>query len=128
MNTVNYQICSRCIMDTSDKEIYFDEKGVCNHCYQHERLDKLLVPKGADASKQLSELIERIKKKGQGKKYDCIIGLSGGVDSTYVALLVKKLGLRPLAVHLDNGWNSELAVKNVENIVTKLGIDLFIIK
>ncbi len=127
MNTVNYQICSRCIMDTSDKEIYFDEKGVCNHCYQHERLDKLLVPKGADASKQLSELIERIKKKGQGKKYDCIIGLSGGVDSTYVALLVKKLGLRPLAVHLDNGWNSELAVKNVENIVTKLGIDLFTI-
>jgi len=69
--------------------------------------------------------VARIKADGRGKKYDCLIGISGGVDSTYVAYLVKQLGLRPLAVHLDNGWNSELAVKNVENIVTRLGYDLY---
>ena len=70
-------------------------------------------------------MADLIKKKGAGKKYDCLIGLSGGVDSTYVAYLVKKLGLRPLAVHLDNGWNSELGVKNIENIIRKLNIDLY---
>ncbi len=122
-----YRICSRCIMDTTDPDIFFDENGVCNHCNQHDRVYAELVPNGPDAEKQLSKLVTRIKEKGKGKKYDCIIGLSGGVDSTYVAFLVKKLGLRPLAVHLDNGWNSELAVKNVENIVTKLGIDLYTI-
>jgi len=114
-------------MDTTDADIFFDEEGVCNHCHQHDRAYADLVPKGLEAEKQLSTLINRIKEKGKGKKYDCIIGLSGGVDSTYVALLVKKLGLRPLAVHLDNGWDSELAVKNVENIVTKLNIDLYTI-
>ncbi len=122
-----YRICSRCIMDTTDPDIFFDEEGVCNHCHQHDKVFAALVPKGLDAEKQLAALVNRIKEKGKGKKYDCIIGLSGGVDSTYVALLVKKLGLRPLAVHLDNGWNSELAVMNVENIVTKLNIDLYTI-
>jgi len=127
INDKDYRICSRCIMDTTDADIFFDEEGVCNHCHQHDRAYADLVPKGLEAEKQLSTLINRIKEKGKGKKYDCIIGLSGGVDSTYVALLVKKLGLRPLAVHLDNGWDSELAVKNVENIVTKLNIDLYTI-
>jgi len=85
-----------------------------------------LLPKGHDANEQLENLIAKIKVDGQGKDYDCIIGLSGGVDSTYVAYLVKKVyGLRPLAVHLDNGWNSEISVKNIENIVKKLDIDLF---
>ncbi len=127
VNDQTYRICARCIMDTTDPDIFFDENGICNHCNQHDQVYAELVPNGPDAENQLSKLVSKIKEKGNGRKYDCIIGLSGGVDSTYVAFLVKKLGLRPLAVHLDNGWNSELAVKNVENIVTKLGIDLYTI-
>lgn len=122
-----YQICTRCVMDTTDPDISFDEKGECNHCKQHDIFVKNHVPFGIDAEIQKTNLVNRIKLKGKGKKYDCIIGLSGGVDSTYVALLIKRLGLRPLAVHLDNGWNSELAVKNVENVVNKLGFDLYTI-
>jgi len=114
-------------MDITDPDIYFDEKGVCNHCHHHDKAEATMVFKGEAGKEKLDQIIERIKKDGEGKEYDCIIGLSGGVDSTYVALLVKEHGLRPLAVHLDNGWNSELAVKNVENIVTKLNLDLFTI-
>lgn len=106
---------------------FFDENGVCNHCHQHDTVYAQLVPSVENAKVELERVVNKIKVNGKGKKYDCIIGLSGGVDSTYVALLVKNLGLRPLAVHLDNGWDSELAVKNVENIVTKLGIDLYTI-
>src|SRR6202012_1137028 len=80
---------------------------------------------GAEREKKLAGLVQKIKSDGKGKAYDCLIGISGGVDSTYVAWLVKQQGLRPLAVHLDNGWDSELAVKNVENIITKLGFDLY---
>lgn len=80
---------------------------------------------GKEGEKKLNEFVNRIKENGKNKPYDCLIGLSGGVDSTYVAWLVKKHGLRPLAVHLDNGWNSELAVKNIENIISKLEIDLY---
>lgn len=120
-----YQICSKCVMDTSDSLIFFDIDGVCNHCHLYDK-KMALLPKGHDANEQLENLIAKIKVDGQGKDYDCIIGLSGGVDSTYVAYLVKKVyGLRPLAVHLDNGWNSEISVKNIENIVKKLDIDLF---
>lgn len=114
-------------MDTSDPDISFDANGVCNHCHYHDRLYNELVPDRENAKRLLNELVKKIKEKGKNKKYDCIIGLSGGVDSTYVAYLTKELGLRPLAVHLDNGWNSELAIKNVENIVKKLQIDLYTI-
>lgn len=109
----------------SDPDISFDEKGICNYYYEYLRAEKDFVFNGKEAEKKLQQLVNNIKTAGRGKPYDCLIGLSGGVDSTYVAYLVKKLGLRPLAVHLDNGWNSELAVMNVENIITKLGIDLF---
>jgi len=120
-----YQICSKCVMDTSDSLITFDIDGVCNHCHLYDK-KMALLPKGHDANEQLENLIAKIKVDGQGKDYDCIIGVSGGVDSTYVAYLVKNVyGLRPLAVHLDNGWNSEISVKNIENIVKKLDIDLF---
>jgi N-acetyl sugar amidotransferase len=120
-----YQICSKCVMDTSDSLIFFDIDGVCNHCHLYDK-KMALLPKGHDANEQLENLIAKIKVDGQGKDYDCIIGVSGGVDSTYVAYLVKNVyGLRPLAVHLDNGWNSEISVKNIENIVKKLDIDLF---
>ena len=120
-----HQICSNCVMDTSDTSITFDEQGICNHCHRYaDQMAKL--PQAEDAQVELQALIAKIKAAGEGKTYDCIIGLSGGVDSTYVAYLAKKvLGLRPLAVHLDNGWNSELSVMNIENIVKKLDIDLY---
>jgi len=113
-------------MDTiGDPDIMFDENGVCN--YYHEFLEKLKirVPNVDTAKILLNDVVEKIKKAGKGRDYDCIIGVSGGVDSTYTAWLVKMLGLRPLAVHLDNGWDSELAIKNVENILKKLDIDLY---
>lgn len=121
-----YKICTRCIMDTTDPDIVFDEAGVCNHCKRAERLiqERTVVDLGVRANK-LNELIAKIKADGKGKQYDCIIGVSGGVDSTYVAYEVKRLGLRPLAIHLDNGWNSELAVSNIEKTLNTLGIDLY---
>lgn len=122
-----YKICKRCVMDTTDPLIEFDENGVCNHCQQAEKALKNEPYSLAfeEKEKRFKKLAEEIKEKGKGKQYDCIIGISGGVDSTYVAYLVKKYGLRPLAVHLDNGWNSELAVMNIENALNKLGIDLY---
>jgi N-acetyl sugar amidotransferase len=122
--TTGYRICTRCIMDTSDPEIVFDAEGVCNHCHDYARRVSEEVFKGAAGKQRLAKAVAQIKREGEGKKYDCILGLSGGVDSTYVAYVTKQLGLRPLAVHLDNGWNSEISVRNIENIVTILGIDL----
>jgi N-acetyl sugar amidotransferase len=120
----SYQVCTRCIMDSSDPEIVFDDDGVCNHCQDYERRVAAEVFSGASGRQQLAKVVAQIKREGVGRPYDCILGLSGGVDSTYVAYVTKKLGLRPLAVHLDNGWNSEISVRNIENIVTKLEIDL----
>jgi N-acetyl sugar amidotransferase len=122
-----YQICTRCVMDTTDPDITFNEKGHCNHCTDAiKRLNDIYFIDEKVKENRLKNIVEKIKKDGNGKKYDCIIGLSGGVDSSYLAyVVVKKLNLRPLAVHLDNGWNTELAVKNINNIVTKLGIDLY---
>jgi len=124
---VQYQICRRCVMDTSDPFIEFDEAGNCNHCKRAMQLAKR-YPRSLsfeDRKKALDSLLAEVKRNGRRKRYDCIIGLSGGVDSSYVACRVKDEGLRPLAVHLDNGWNSELAVKNIENICSKLNIDLY---
>lgn len=127
MNPENYAICVRCVMDTSDPDITFDEQGVCSHCRDYDRMVRQTVERAARGERQaeLDAVVERIKQAGRGHEYDCIMGLSGGVDSSYVAYTAKKLGLRPLAVHFDSGWNSELAVNNIENIVTKLGIDLY---
>lgn len=123
--TMTHRICTNCVMDTTDVDIVFDENGVCHHCHRY-FMTMNSKPKGQAAMEALHVLVEKIKADGRGKPYDCIIGLSGGVDSTYLAYLVKKeLGLRPLAVHLDNGWNSELSVQNIENIVRRLDIDLF---
>jgi N-acetyl sugar amidotransferase len=122
---VSLQVCQNCIMDTTDPDIVFDESGVCNHCHRYSVVsEKRLIPV-AERDVRLRALVSEIKAAGEGKAYDCIIGVSGGVDSTYVAYLVKKLGLRPLAVHLDNGWNSELAVSNIEKTLNTLGIDLY---
>lgn len=126
-NNRPYQICTRCIFSTDDDAfISFDEHGVCNHCHLFdEEFAKRILPE-EERRKKLNELITEIKQAGKGKKYDCIIGVSGGVDSTYVAYLVKEVfSLRPLAVHLDNGWNSELSVSNISSIIKTLDIDLF---
>jgi N-acetyl sugar amidotransferase len=124
-NDPKYRQCSLTVMDNiADPDISFDSNGVCNYYHEYMKAAQSL-PHGEAAEKQLATLADKIKKEGRDKRYDCLIGLSGGVDSTYVAYLVKQLGLRPLAVHLDNGWDSELAVKNVENIITKLGFDLY---
>lgn len=121
-----YKICSRCIMDTTDPDIQFDENGFCNHCRTYGQVAKeTSIAYSEGGEKIINDLVREIKNKGKDKKYDCIIGVSGGVDSTYVAYKVKALGLRPLAVHLDNGWNSELAVKNIENTLKILNIDLY---
>ena len=120
-----YRICQRCIMDTSDPEITFDERGYCNHCNGFfENAPKVWFP-NEEGTKKLQAIVAEMKRYGQGKDYDCILGLSGGVDSSFLAYKAKQLGLRPLAVHVDAGWNSELAVQNIENIVKKLDIDLF---
>ena len=118
--------CTQCILDTEDDpSLNFDESGVCSYCLQYRLLEDEHVKNGVEAEAFISSTVERIKREGEGKKYDCILGLSGGVDSSYLALKAKQLGLRPLAVHFDNGWNSELAVKNIEQIINKLNIDLF---
>lgn len=125
-NEKEYRQCALSVMDTiADPDITFDEKGICNYYYEYRNAEKASVLLGAEGQKRLDEIARVIKRAGEGKPYDCIMGLSGGVDSTYIAWLAKQLGLRPLAVHFDNGWNSELAVQNIENIVTKLGIDLY---
>ena len=120
-----YRQCSISVMDNiADPDISFDEKGISNYYYEFKKAYAEHVRTGQQGADIFAEIVEKIKQEGQNKPYDCIMGLSGGVDSTYVAYLAKQHGLRPLAVHFDNGWNSELAVKNIENIVQKLGIDL----
>ncbi len=126
-----YRICLHCIMDTSDPEIDFDEDGNCSHCKpyrnksarQSQSIANRLKKNTKDA--ELSSILKKIKSAGLNKTYDCIIGVSGGVDSSYVAWLVKERGLRPLAIHLDNGWNSELAVQNIHRLLEKLKIELY---
>lgn len=120
----DYKICSSCVMDTSDPEITFNSENICNHCsayktYEAERL------KGESTEKAISKMVDKIKKNSKGNSYNCIMGLSGGVDSSYLAwYAVKRLGLKPLVVHVDSGWNSELAVNNIESIINILGLDL----
>nr|WP_250886183.1 N-acetyl sugar amidotransferase [Pseudomonas brassicacearum] len=119
-----YKICSRCVMDETDANIRFDEQGVCNHCHKFDEVQSLQLFTGVDGETRLQNIIDKIKKEGAGKEYDCIIGLSGGVDSSYLAVKIKDFGLRPLVVHVDAGWNSELAVSNIEKIIKYCGYDL----
>lgn len=118
----NYRQCTRCFMDTTAEGIEFDENGVCNYCREFEEVLKR-PRKRFDLS--LDEFVNKIKEDGKGKRYDCIVGISGGVDSSYALVKAKELGLRPLAVHMDNGWDSELAANNIKNLVDKLGVDLY---
>ena len=126
MNKREYQICTNCVMDTTDLEITFNKEGVCNHCIKFEKeLKPRWFPNEIGKTK-LDNIIRQIKKDAEGKEYDCVIGLSGGVDSSYLAYVLRTQypELRILAIHIDGGWNSELAVHNIENIVKILDIDL----
>lgn len=125
MDKSTLKVCTRCVMDTTDCEIVFDEYGVCNHCHEYDKTKRNLIFDSNERQKSLDKIIQKIKEKGKGKKYDCIVGVSGGVDSSYVAYLAKQWGLKALLVHLDNGWDSELAVKNIQNIVEYTGFDLY---
>lgn len=118
-----YQICERCVMDTSDPDIVFDDRGYCNHCEDYLTRISLQTYVAGESEKQFEEILNRIKEKGKNKTYDCIVGISGGVDSCYTAHLCKEHGLRPLLIHMDNGWNTEISVKNVKTMVEKLGFD-----
>lgn len=121
-----YQICTRCLMDTSAVDIAFDENGRCNYCTGFLAQSGHILHENPESKKiKLDAFIARVKTAGRGKRYDCVVGVSGGVDSSWVLVQVVKLGLRPLAVHMDNGWNSELAQNNIANLVRGLGIDLY---
>ena len=123
MPNLNKLVCKRCIMDSiNDPDILINDHGVCNHCTTFDfEFNKL--PKGINREKELESIITKIKLKGIGRKYDCLLGVSGGVDSSYLAYLCSIYGLRPLIIHFDNGWNSELSVLNIQNLLDKLGFD-----
>lgn len=124
LNT-NLQVCSKCIYDENVSYITFDENGVCKYCHQLENLKKEYGTGTKKGEEKFLKIIEKIKKEGRGKKYDCIIGVSGGTDSSYMLYLTKKWGLRPLAVHYDNTWNSAIATENIRKVLTALDIDLY---
>ena len=119
---MEYRQCLRCVMDTSAIDIKFDKNGICNFCTDF--LGRTKNGK-SDLSSKLDSLINQIKLDGINKRYDCIVGVSGGADSSYTLHLAKEYGLRVLAVHMDNGWNSELATNNIETLISKLKVDLY---
>lgn len=121
-----YQICSNCVMDTTDSNIVFDEQGVCDHCNDFYKNVQPYWHTDARGKAELEKIVEKIKADGKGRDFDCIMGMSGGADSSYMLhIAVKEFGLRPLVFHVDGGWNSELAVKNIEVMIDKLGLDLY---
>lgn len=129
MSERKYQVCTRCVMDTTDSDIQFDEHGVCQRCREYE---ERILPEwnhGKGHEGELKKLIADIKKSGNGKQYDCILGLSGGIDSTYMLhLAVKEWGLRPFVFHIDCGWNLPVAEENIRKVCSGLGVELHIEK
>ena len=115
--------CKKCILDITVPDISFDSNGICDYCHLYSSFEKIF-PLGKEGMRKLHGEVREIKEHGVGKDYDCVVGVSGGVDSSYTLHVVKRLGLRPLAVHIDNNWNSELAVKNIEVLIKKLDVDL----
>lgn len=121
-----YQICTNCVMDTTDSKITFDDKGVCDHC--NDFYDNVLPNWHTDerGHQDLEKIIAKIKEDGKEREFDCIMGMSGGADSSYLLhVAVKKYGLRPLVFHVDGGWNSQIAVNNINVMIEKLGLDLY---
>ena len=126
MTERSYQICTSCVMDTTDSMIVFDDHGVCDHCNTFKNVTLPSWDTGEGGQAQLAALLDTIKREGQGKDFDCIIGMSGGIDSSYLTYIAKeKMGLRPLVFHVDAGWNSQIAVNNIERLIDGLGLDLF---
>ena len=126
MKNSKHQICSNCVMDTTDSKISFDEKGVCDHCktYYTDILPKWHTDERGDRA--LKQIVKKLKREGEGKDFDCLMGMSGGIDSSYLLyVMVEKYGLRPLVFHVDAGWNSQIAVNNIERLVDGLGLDLY---
>lgn len=117
--------CVRCVMDESDPDLALDANGVCRYCRRYDERASAVSTAPRSPGQTLDRLVAQMKAEGKRRPYDCIIGLSGGVDSSYAVLVAKRLGLRPLAVHVDNGWNSELAVMNIESVVRGTGVDLY---
>jgi N-acetyl sugar amidotransferase len=122
MHQLHYQQCTRCVMDTTDPEIRFNEAGECNHCTEFIEKRAQHKYQGASSDRVLDRLVAEMKAAGKGKQYDCVVGLSGGIDSCYAAYIARQHGLRVLAVHMDNGWNSEEAVQNIRKIAQKLQV------
>lgn len=120
-----YQICSRCIYDTRVPKIQFDENGVCNYCKMIDDLKSQYKTGTPEGEANFRKIVEEIKHAGKGKKYDCIVGVSGGTDSSYMIIKAIEWGLRPLAVHYDNTWNTAIATENIRKILGKLNVDLF---
>ena len=126
MTEVNYKICAHCVMDTSDSNIKFDDFGLCDYCNNFKLEIQPNWHAGAQGAAELAVWADKIKVEGKGKDFDCIIGLSGGLDSSYAAYVAKeKMGLRPLLFHVDAGWNTDQAVGNIEKLVDGLGLDLY---
>ena len=125
MQDRKYQVCRNCVMDTSDSKISFDESGLCDHCQNFYQNIEPNWDYQTTGPKRLASLVEQIKKEGQGKEFDCIIGLSGGMDSSYLLYYAKEvLGLRPLAYSVDTGWTLNVAIENIEKLVRGLGLEL----
>lgn len=122
----SHQICIQCVMDTTDSAIVFDGDGVCDHCITFETKVKPNWATDERGKAELDRMVNNIRAAGKGKDFDCIIGMSGGIDSSYLVYAAKEiLGLRPLVFHVDAGWNSQIAVNNIERLVDGLGLDLF---
>ncbi|WP_294285693.1 N-acetyl sugar amidotransferase [uncultured Chryseobacterium sp.] len=120
------QICANCIMDSTDETIIFDDQGVCDYCSNYYNNILPNWHPNEQGEKEIQKVIDKIKSEGQGKDYDCIIGISGGLDSSYlVYLAVEKWGLRPMLYHVDAGWNSDVSTNNIKNLVDGLGLDLY---
>lgn len=122
---MKYRICKRCVMDTSDPTITFDKNGYCNHCTDALK-ERVII--NDESKKIFNDLISKLKEEGKGKKYDCVLGISGGIDSSYLAYLLSKKGVRILGIHIDGGWNTEISSNNLKKLVDKCKIDLKIIK
>ncbi|MDD5727020.1 MAG: N-acetyl sugar amidotransferase [Victivallales bacterium] len=126
MNAREYRVCTNCVMDTSDSKISFDAAGMCDHCNDFYTNVKPNWHTGEEGRRQLEQMVAEMKAKSKNKDFDCILGMSGGIDSSYLLhMAVREFGLRPLVFHVDGGWNSELAVNNIEVMIDKLGLDLY---
>lgn len=123
MLDMNIQVCTRCVYDETVPRIAFDDFGVCNYCHLHDKLERQ-YPLGAEGERRLQAMAAEIKAASHGKKYDCIVGVSGGCDSSYLVIRMVELGLKPLAVHFDNTWNSPIATQNIYKVLNKIGVDL----